>query len=320
VTARSLVCGLDVGGTNVRGLAFDPAAPTEAGIERRVPTPYTATDLLSAIVGVVHGLAEAVEADGDEIGSAGLGIAGLVDRSGRLVFSPNLPGVHDEPLRDELMRELGLPVIVENDATAAAWGERVAGAGMDVDEMILITLGTGIGAGIVAAGNLVVGRNGFAGEAGHMVVDPAGPRCPCGRRGCWERFASGSGLGRLGREAALAGRLGSVVASLGNDPEQVRGEHLTKAAADGDPEALAVLEEFAWWVALGLANLTHILDTELIVIGGGLVSVGDLLLDPVRRSYVELLYASDRRVPARIEPAVLGEDAGAIGAGLLAAR
>ncbi len=152
----------------------------------------------------------------------------------------------------------------------------------------MITLGTGIGAGIISGGEVLRGANGYAGEAGHMVVDPSGPLCSCGRRGCWERYASGSGLARLAREAATAGRLGAVMALARGDAESVRGEHVTEAAAAGDPGALEVMAELGWWIALGLANLTALLDPSVVVIGGGLVEAGELLLGPTRAAYSEI--------------------------------
>jgi glucokinase len=151
-----------------------------------------------------------------------------------------------------------------------------------------------------------------------MVVDPDGPPCPCGRRGCWERFASGSGLGRLARDAAAAGQAERVVALAGGDAEDVRGEHVTMAALEGDTDAVAVLRQFAWWVALGVANLVNILDPEVVVIGGGLAEAGELLLAPTRQAYAGLVLAPEHRPPVRVVGASLGADAGAIGAGLLA--
>ncbi|MGZ4760309.1 MAG: ROK family protein, partial [Acidimicrobiales bacterium] len=149
-------------------------------------------------------------------------------------------------------------------------------------------------------------------------VDPNGPPCPCGRRGCWERYASGSGLGRIARDAAHAGRADSVVALAGGDPDAVRGEHVTRAAADGDAEALELMREFAWWVALGVSNLENLLDPGVVVIGGGLAEAGELLLAPTRDAYADLVLAHDHRPPARIVGAALGADAGAIGSVLLA--
>jgi glucokinase len=183
--------------------------------------------------------------------------------------------------------------------------------------MVLVTLGTGIGGGVVAGGALQRGVNGFAGEFGHMVIDPSGPPCPCGRRGCWERFASGSGLAMLARDAATGHRLHDVVRHAGGDPQAVRGEHVQAAAREGDAEAVAVIDDFARWVALGLANLTNVLDPELFVLGGGLAAASDLYLEPIRRWYRELLYQPDLRPIPRIEFARWGPLAGAVGAALL---
>jgi glucokinase len=150
------------------------------------------------------------------------------------------------------------------------------------------------------------------------VVDPAGPQCPCGKRGCWERYASGSGLGRLAREAAHAGHLDAVVRLAGGDPEAVRGEHVTSAAVAGDAEALAVLSELGWWLALGLANLAAVLDPAAFVLGGGLAEHIDLVLGATRTAFDELLVDRQYRPPIEIRPAALGERAGAIGAALAA--
>lgn len=183
----------------------------------------------------------------------------------------------------------------------------------------MVTLGTGIGGGVITGGTLLRGAHGFAGELGHMVVDPTGPPCPCGKQGCWERYASGTGLGRLAREAAEGGRLDAVVALAGGDEDAVRGEHVTQAARAGDPAALQLLDQLAWWIALGLANLANILDPSVVVIGGGLVEAADLLLEPVRRHFGELVMGGSARPAPRIVAAELGEQAGAIGAAARAA-
>jgi glucokinase len=184
----------------------------------------------------------------------------------------------------------------------------------------MATIGTGIGGGLVSEGRLQRGRHGFAGEIGHMVVDPQGPRCPCGQRGCWERYASGSGLGWMAREAAQAGVAGRVVQLAGGDPEAVRGEHVTAAAGEGDAEAREVMARFAWWLALGLANLANVLDPEVIVLGGGMVSAGRVLLDPAREAFDRLVEGAGHRPLIPLVAARLGERAGAIGAALLARR
>jgi glucokinase len=314
-----LVAGLDLGGTKVLGQVLDPADPSRALATARLDTPRGADAIVGAMVDLVAMLDDDLAGQGlGPIEAIGAGVAGLVDRQGTIRFAPNLPGVIDLDVRGALSGATGLVVVVDNDANTATVAEHRIGAGRGATDLVLVTLGTGIGGGVVIAGELRRGAAGFAGEPGHMVIDPNGPPCPCGRRGCWERFASGSGLGRLARDAAHAGRADVVVQLAGGDPEDVKGEHVTRAAADGDPEALTLMAEFAWWVAVGVSNLENLLDPELVVIGGGLAEAGELLLAPIRAAYAELVLAYEHRPPVRIIGAELGADAGAIGAGLLA--
>jgi glucokinase len=311
--ATAPTIGVDIGGTKVLAVRLD-AAGQVLDEDRRL-TPRDGGALLEVVADLVTRL---------RIGSAepvrvGVGAPGLVDRAGVLRFAPNLRNAEDLPIRAGLeSRVPGAVFRVGNDATFAGWAERTYGAARGADHALLVTLGTGIGGGIVAGGQLLEGANGYAGEIGHMVVDPNGPPCPCGKRGCWERFASGSGLGRLAREAAHAGQADRVVALAGGDPEAVRGEHVTQAAAEGDAQALEVVGRFAWWLALGLANLANIFDPECFVLGGGLVEAGTVLLDPTRTSFHDLVEAADKRPEVGIVLAQLGERAGAIGAAALA--
>jgi glucokinase len=284
--------------------------------EERVPTPHGAANLADTIVAVVEALTSGA---GTSTAAVGVGAPGLVDRRGVLRAAPNLVGVTEMPIRDEIAARIGIPVTVDNDATCALVAEWRHGVAKGADDVVLITLGTGIGGGVVAGGELQRGSNGFTSEPGHMVIDPNGPPCVCGRRGCWERYASGSGLARLARDAAFGGRASGVVAAAGGDPESVRGEHVTLAARGGDPEAQQVIEDWAWWLALGLVNLTNLLDPEMIVLGGGLVSEADLLLEPIGRMYEGLLDAPAHRPRPQLVAAVLGERAGAMGAATIAA-
>ncbi|HXY44368.1 MAG TPA: ROK family protein, partial [Acidimicrobiales bacterium] len=265
-------------------------------------------------------LAEADTAGGAGVVCVGVGIPGLVDREGLLRFAPNLLGANGTQIRAGLQSRLGdrVRVHVDNDATSAVVGECRYGAGVGRDDVLFVTVGTGIGGGIVTGGRLLRGSANFAAEIGHVVVDPHGPLCGCGRRGCWERYASGSGLGRLARDAALAGRADRVRQLAGGDSDDVRGEHVVLAAAEGDQDAAAILEEFAWWLALGLGNLANILDPEIIVIGGGLVTAGEALFAPVRAAFPAHLEAPTLRPAIEIVPAALGEHGGAIGAAVLA--
>jgi glucokinase len=318
---RPLVAGIDLGGTKILGYVIDPTDPLGDTLSTRVATHRGGPAILDAVVTVIERLTDQLVTrigTASELAAVGIGAPGLVDLDGVLRFAPNLPAVTDLDLAPSLRSTLGVPVVVGNDATCATVAEHRVGAAKGALDAVLLTLGTGIGCGFVASGEVQLGSAGFAGEPGHMVVDPSGPDCPCGRRGCWERFGSGSGLGRLARDAATAGLADQVMALAGGDPEAVRGEHVTEAALRGDPEARQVLARFAWWVALGIANLVNILDPELVLVGGGLIAAGDLLLNPVRDQFDDLVLAADHRPPVRIEAARLGPEAGAIGAALLA--
>jgi glucokinase len=251
-----------------------------------------------------------------EVDSVGIGVPGLVTRQGVLRAAPNLVDIADFAvgpiLRDVLQREIA----VENDATCAAVAEWSAGVAQGVDDVVVVTLGTGIGGGLVSGGRLVRGTNGFAGEIGHMVVDPSGPKCVCGQRGCWERYASGNGLAYLGALAAERGQA-RMVQTLAGGITSIRGEHIREAALLGDEEALAIVDEFARWVAIGLSNLTNLLDPSMLVIGGGLAGSGDLFLQPIQHWFGELLYSPELRPHPKLVLAKFAEHAGAIGAALL---
>lgn len=293
-------------------------ATGEVVTEARAATPRGAAPVVAAVVDVVRAVAARVE--GPSPTAVGVGVAGLVDVDGWLRFGPNLAGLADLDVRGEVSAALGRPVLVDNDATTAAWAEVAHGAARGATDAVVVTLGTGIGGGLVMGGRLRRGAHGFAGEPGHVVVDPDGPPCPCGRRGCWERYASGSGLARLARDAAVAGRADAVVALAGGDPDAVRGEHVTLAARAGDEGALAVLGELARWIALGVSGLVDVLDPEVVVLGGGLAADADLWIDAVRDEVAGRALGGGHRPPPRVEVAALGERAGAIGAALLAHR
>lgn len=302
--------GIDVGGTKVLGVVIDAEGQVLA--EQRQPTPRIPEGIIEALVATAEGLA--AEHDCPDV-PIGIGMPGIITNEGVLRASPNLPGVFDLDVAGQVGERVGPPVVVTNDATAAAMAEWRAGAARGVDDMVMVTLGTGIGGGVVSGGRVVTGANGFTGEFGHMVVDVHGLPCPCGRSGCWERYASGSGLATHARIAATGGRLRRVV-QLAGGAEEVRGEHVQAAAREGDEEALAVIDTFGRWVALGLANLTNAFDPAMFVLGGGLAEGAELYLDPIDRWYGDLLYAPDHRPRPTIAFAELGERAGAIGAAL----
>ena len=305
--------GIDVGGTKMLAVALDKAGNVSE--PRRVPTPESAAALIDAFVAVV----DAQRADAP-VDAVGVGAPGLVDRDGCLKMAPNLPHVRDLQIKTLLEERLHLPVQVDNDATCAAWGERELGAAKGSDDVVVVTLGTGIGGGLVLDGHLYRGAHGFAGEVGHIKVEPNGIPCPCGGRGCWERYASGSALGRFGREAGEGGRAVRVVELAGGDFHDVRGEHVGAAAREGDPEALELMNRFAWWVAQGLANLADVFDPATIVVGGGMLESVDLFLDRTHEVFPDLVLAGRERPAVDIVPATLGERAGAIGAALVASE
>jgi glucokinase len=317
--------GIDIGGTKVLGVALGPEDSVVA--EVRVPTPTGTREIVGshvadAVAKVVTeldaALIEGPVADaGTTPAAVGVGAPGMVDRRGRLCFAPNLPQAHEVDWTELIGGRLpGRNVLIENDANFAVLAEHRLGAARGRRHVVMVTLGTGIGGGLVVDDRVQVGAAGFAGEIGHMVVDPNGPPCPCGRQGCWERFASGAGLGVRAREAALAGRLREVVRLAGGDPENVRGEDVSAAAAAGDPGARRVIEEVGWWIGFGLANLACVLDPDCFVLGGGVVQAGNVLIEAARNTFAELVEGGDRRPPAAIEPATFGDRSGAVGAAL----
>lgn len=308
--------------------------------EHRRSTPRGADAVVHAVVETVMSLEAALApalpgGAGQSVGAGplpiGIGMPGLVDLEGVLRFAPHLPGVVDLAVAPSVAAALdGLAatagarsIRVENDATCAMAGEAALGAAVGAGDAVLVTLGTGIGAGLLIGGALARGSHGMAGELGHVVVDVDGPPCPCGRRGCWEGYAGSAGLARLTLQAARDGHLPDLVAEAGGRAEGVAPEQVTAAARAGHQGAVPVVAAWARWVALGLANLTTALDPEVIVVGGGLAGAGELLLRPVRAEMAAMLMGARALGPGhRAAPAVvaagLGERAGAVGAALLA--
>jgi glucokinase len=294
--------GVDVGGTKCLGIAID-ATGAELG-QLRIETPDDSGELIATIAQIATEL-------GAE-GRVGIGVPGLVNREGILLAAPNVTGVRNLPLRDLVSAATGLEVRVDNDNTVACLAEWTLGAGRGSRDVLLVGIGTGIGGGFVSGGALQRGAHGFAGEFGHMIVQRDGIPCPCGQQGCWERYASGTGLATIARTAAAAGRLGWA-AGLG----ELRGEDVTEAARTGDLEALAVLDEFADWMALGLANLTNLYDPDTIILAGGVSADPDIFLPRIQSAMDARLWGTSLRTHPTVTFAALGPTAGAIGAALL---
>jgi glucokinase len=312
----SLTIGIDVGGTKISGALVDEQGRVLADARRE--SPATHSDLIEqAIVDLVAELRarESVEA-------VGVAAAGFIDKQrSTVMFAPNLAWRH-VPLRAHLEAKLGLPVVIENDANAAAWGEFTFGAGKDTDDLMLVTVGTGIGGGVILDGDLMRGAFGVAAEIGHLRVVPGGRVCGCGNHGCWEQYGSGSALVREAREQLRAGSLlgGDLLERAGGDVDAVTGPMITEAARAGDQFALEQLTEAARWLGEGIASLVAVLDPAKVAIGGGVSEAGDLLLDPIRDAFAAQLTGRGYRPVAEIRLAELGNRAGQLGAADLARR
>jgi glucokinase len=311
-----LTIGVDVGGTKIAAGAVDASGRIVEKV--RVQTPATTAQA------VEDGIVEAIQRlqQNHAATAVGLAVAGFVDeKRATLRFAANLP-MEDRPLRETIGARVGLPVVVENDANAAAWGEHRFGGGRENPEMCLVTVGTGLGGGIVLRGDLVRGAFGVAAEFGHLRLVPHGRPCPCGNHGCWEQYCSGSALMReaqaLCRRDPAAGA--ALLERAGQDADAVTGSMITDAALAGDPASVGLLAELGFWLGEGVASLAVVLDPATVVVGGGVSEAGDLLLGPAREAYAAALSGGSHRPHLRITPATLGNDAGLIGAGDLARR
>jgi glucokinase len=320
VTAPSSLAalGIDIGGTKVAGGVVAPDGTITATARRATPgKSVTATE--DAIAAVVEELAAGH--DGEIVG-VGIGAAGWFDRTGDTVlFSPHLAWRHAS-LRKDLEARLQRPLWVGNDADAAAWAEYRYGAARGADLALMITLGTGIGGGIVMDGRLRRGSHGVAGEWGHMRVVPDGRLCACGNRGCWEQYASGTALGQTAREVASTSPAAAalLLERVDGEAQRLTGEDVARAAYEGDPLALELLTGVGEWLGQGIADLSAVLDPEVVVIGGGVSVLGEMVLAPARDRLERALPGRGFRPGPRIVAAELGAQAGIVGAADLVRR
>ncbi|GAB3150525.1 ROK family glucokinase [Micromonospora sonneratiae] len=313
----TLTIGVDVGGTKVAGGVVDDAGAVLAQTRRDTPAD-DAAKTRDVIVEVVMELAA-----GRQIEAVGIGAAGWIDANrSTVLFAPNLAW-RDEPLRDHVRSAVGLPVIVENDGNVAAWAEFRYGAARHAnDSMVMFTIGTGVGGGIVISGELVRGSHGIAAELGHMLAVPDGHQCGCGRLGCIEQYASGSALVRFARSGARQEphRAAGLLELAGGDIEAITGPMVTAAAKADDAISIEAFAQLGKWLGIGLADLAQILDPQVLVVGGGVVDAGDLLLGPTTQSFMDSVAQRGRLPMAEVRPAELGNSAGVIGAADLARR
>ncbi|HEY5820534.1 MAG TPA: ROK family glucokinase [Propionibacteriaceae bacterium] len=306
--------GIDIGGTKVAAGVVDDRGEILERLQEPTPS-HSPQAVEDAIVRAVRELRSR-----HRVVAVGIGAAGWVDNEQAVVrFSPHLAW-RSEPLKTKLSQRIDLPLIVDNDANAAAWAEYRFGAGQGASVMACITLGTGIGGGLVINGQLFRGTYGMAGEWGHMISVPGGHWCECGTRGCWEQYASGNALVREARALArtkspMAHRL---IEMTGGDPDQITGPSVTAAAIAGEPNSIELLADVGQWLGRGIANLAAALDPEVVVIGGGVSAAGELLLRPAQLAFSRTLTGRGFREEARIVLAHFRNDAGLIGAADLA--
>jgi glucokinase len=308
-----LYLGVDIGGTKV--LAGVVAADGTVVRTARRTTPGRRVDVGLVEDAMVDAVMEA--AAGEPIGAVGVAAAGFVDADRRSVlFAPHLPW-RGEDVRARLEQRWDSPVVLDNDANAAAWAEWTYGAAHGASSALMVTLGTGIGGSLVLHGRLHRGRNGMAGEFGHMQVVPGGYACECGRTGCWEQYSSGNALVRYARDRI--DRADTILDSwCGDEPERLSGPMVTTAALAGDRVARDAFSFVGEWLGVGLANLVAAFDPDVVVVGGGVSSAGDLLLEPARTALLRSLVGAEHRVVPAVLPAKLGPAAGLVGAATLA--
>jgi glucokinase len=301
--------GVDVGGTKIAAAVVTPEG--EILNEVRYPSSGPKERLLSSIARSVNEVR-----DGFEVGGVCLAVPGTVStEENKIIDAPNLHAIEGIPLKDELEERTGLTTTVENDANAAAWGEFRFGAGSEVSHLIFITLGTGVGGGVISHGVLLRGAQGAGGEMGHITIQATGPRCGCGNHGCLEALASGTAIARRAREVASE-KPDSALGQLAVE-RAVLGEDVARLARQGDEAAISVLRETGVWLGIGLAGFVNIFNPEVIAIGGGAARAGDLILDAARHE-VHLRAMSPSRNLVEIKEATLGAESGVLGAAALA--
>lgn len=303
--------GVDIGGTKIAGAVVDESGRVLA--KQVEPTPEESD--AESVEAVLLDLIAALRTDHDDVLAIGVGAAGIVEwPAGRMLWAPNI-AYRDWPIRERLEKATDLPVRVDNDANVAALAE--SRLGKPYPSMVLLTVGTGIGGGLVLDGRIYRGPTGLGAELGHLILNPDGPRCGCGNRGCFEAYASGTALNRMAREAAAADPEG-LIARLGAADGEFTGHTVLRAVGLGDATAAALFARLGRWLGVGIASLANIFEIDAVVVGGGLVETGDLLLGPARVAAQEYAYAPEARGIPQVVAATSGSAAGQIGAALLA--
>ncbi|MEA3345942.1 MAG: ROK family protein [Chloroflexota bacterium] len=312
--------GVDLGGKTLAAAAVDTASGRVLG---RHEVSTLAKEGPEAVIARMAELIETVMAAAglarEQIGGVGIGVPGVLDMErGLTLFLPNLPGTWPQvPLKAAIEAKVGLPTSLLNDVRAFTLGEKTFGAGRDLDDIVCLAVGTGIGGGIVIDGQLHLGIGGTAGEVGHQIIDPYGPPCGCGSRGCLEAFASGPAITAMALKAIAQGVTTRIAEMVEYDLNQVNPELIARAAKEGDPVARDIYERTGFYLGIGVANLITILSPQMVIIGGGVAQAGELLFEPIRRTVRERVHVTPLD-QVQIVPAQLGTDAGLVGAALWA--
>ncbi len=308
--------GIDIGGSNIAAAIVDSNHSFTGRAKIKVRKGISAAEFCDDIASVALAAAKDAGVNMSDVAYCGIGCPGVISSgSGVLEYAGNL-GYSNLPLGDEISRRLGVTTFVDNDANCAALGEVYAGAAKGAESALVVTVGTGIGGGIVIGGRIYSGINGIAGEIGHMTLFPGGEDCPCGRKGCWEVYASANALKRQTREAMRANP-DSLMWKYAPDLEKVSGKTAFQAQRDGDAAAVRVVETYIYNLAEGLINCINMLQPEVVCIGGGVSNEGEALLVPLREQVLRYRLGGDNVRQPRIESAQLSGEAGLIGAAML---
>jgi len=314
MNTQALVLGIDLGGSKILTAMINSQGKILSHDHAMTPAPEGHEAVIQSILESVHRALQQANVDLSAVAAVGIGAPGISNpETGILFTSPNLPGWQDVPLRDIIEERLGKKSFLINDANAAALGELHFGAARGVTNFIYITISTGIGGGIVIDGRIYGGAIGAAGEVGHMIIDGDGPICKCGNKGCWETLASGTALTREARRRIEEGATTSILQYAGGDIEKVSAEAVHSAARQGDSVARELIARTSYYIGIGLANLINIFNPELIVIGGGLSNIGDMLLEPAFRVAGERAYKQSFQA-VRFAFPELGRNSGVVGA------
>ena len=301
---------VDLGGTQLRAALCAPDGTILKRVRKKTQASRGPEGVMARVLRAVEG----VWPKEGRVQAISMVAPGPLDPfEGVVIGAPNLPGWGHVPVRDILAR-FGVPVYVNNDANLAALGEHRYGAGRGFDDLIYITISTGIGGGIILDGRLFVGSKGLAGEIGHIVVQPGGALCGCGNRGCLEAMASGTAIGRQARTLAASGRAPAILAAAGGDVRQVTARSVSVAAAQGDKVARKLFRQAGRYIGIAVANLMHLFNPQRFVLGGGVAQAGELLFKPIRRTACRWVLVPEFCAGVDIVPAELGDDAGLMGA------